>query len=93
MISSTNRDQPGVIEVLVAVHHIVQREESKARAALFQSLRLRCVELQMRVLKKREEEERMSILKGEVLWCVLTGAPVWKKLRQELQCSSHKMHK
>ncbi|CAG9580870.1 hypothetical protein LMJF_33_2420 [Leishmania major strain Friedlin] len=79
------RDQPGVVTFLVASRHIVEREEVSARAALFRKFRLGCAGLQMRVLGKREEEERMAILKDEVLWCVLTGHPAWKKLMHELQ--------
>ncbi|TPP53623.1 diphthamide biosynthesis enzyme Dph1/Dph2 domain protein [Leishmania donovani] len=85
MAGPTIRDQPGVVAFLVASRHIVEKEEISARAALFRKFRLGCVGLQMRVLGKREEEERMTILKEEVLWCVLTGHPAWKKLTQELQ--------
>ncbi|CBZ30049.1 hypothetical protein, unknown function [Leishmania mexicana MHOM/GT/2001/U1103] len=83
--SPTTRDQPGVVAFLVASRHILEREEISARAALFRKFRLGCTGLQMRVLGKREEEERMTILKDEVFWWVRTGNPAWRKLTQELQ--------
>ncbi|KAG5494440.1 hypothetical protein GH5_02459 [Leishmania sp. Ghana 2012 LV757] len=79
------RDQPGVVACLVASRHILEREEMQARMMLFGKFRLDCGELDMRELKKREEEERMLILKEEVLWCVLTGYPSWRRLKQEPQ--------
>ncbi|KAK7201352.1 MYND finger containing protein [Novymonas esmeraldas] len=80
----TAREQPGVVAFLLAARHIIEREETKSRAALFRKFQLGCAELHMRVLGKREEEARMEVLKEEVLWCVLTGNPAWKRLRQAL---------
>ncbi|GET91997.1 hypothetical protein, unknown function [Leishmania tarentolae] len=83
--SPTIRDQPGMVAYLVASRHIIEQKEMSARAAFLREFRLGCARLQMCVLRRREEEERMAILKDEVLWCVLTGNPSCQKLKQELK--------
>ncbi|KAG5495217.1 hypothetical protein JKF63_02272 [Porcisia hertigi] len=85
VVSAAAPDQLGVFAFFVASRQVIEREESRERATLFRSFRIGGAQLHMRLLGRKEEEERICILKEELLWRVVTGNPAWKKLKQEVR--------
>lgn len=78
------RDQPSLLAFAATSLRIVESDEQKEWVELCRQFHEARIKLELRVLPKLEEEQRMAILKEEVMWCVVTGGPAARQLKEQV---------
>lgn len=83
-MASFPRDHPTLVVFLMAARQLIETEETKERQAMLQRFHLRRLTMELTQLRDAEEEQRMVLLREEVMWLVSTGFPAWKKLKDAI---------
>lgn len=83
-VFSPVRDQPSLLAFAATSQRKIESDEQKEWAELNRQFYVERVSIELKVLPRLEEEQRMVILKEEVMWCVVTGNPTAKDLKQRL---------
>ncbi|KPI89840.1 hypothetical protein ABL78_1009 [Leptomonas seymouri] len=79
------RDQPSLLAFAATSQRKIEGDEQKERGELRRQFQLERIGIEWKLLPKREEEQRMAILKEEVMWCVVTGYPTARNLKQQVR--------
>ncbi|KPA81066.1 hypothetical protein ABB37_04427 [Leptomonas pyrrhocoris] len=78
------RDQPSLLAFAATSQRKIESDEQKEWAELCRQFHVDRISIELMVLPKLEEEQRMTILKEEVMWCIVTGYPAAKSLKQRV---------
>jgi hypothetical protein len=81
---ATVRDQPSLFAFAATSKRKIESDEQKEWRELCRQFQLERISIELRVLPKLEEEQRVAILKEEVMWCIVTGNRAAKALKQQL---------